>query len=125
MRNMFLAAATVVALAASGSAFAQSQQGGYLGQNPGAHQTASAASAADLGSRQGGYLGKNAGGNLAPARAAEANMAGSPMAWCNAASLEPGRCRSRAVYDHAYCMQQDASHYASCRQVMDYIGWHN
>jgi hypothetical protein len=53
-------------LMASGAAFAQSHQGGYLGKNPAATQdTASQERVAPpaLGSGQGGYLGANAGAN--------------------------------------------------------------
>ena len=126
MRKVFLAAFTVAALAFSGGAFAQSHQGGYLGLNPAGGQVAAAPAPSDVGSHQGGYLGQNPGANLAPARAPDASdMKANPMAWCNASSIEPGRCRSRAQYDHAYCMDHNADHYAACRRAMDYVGWHN
>jgi hypothetical protein len=127
MRKTILAALAAAVLAYGGSAFAQSHQGGYLGQNPGAHQTASTAAPAppDVGSHQGGYLGLNHGAKLAPAPTAADDMRSSPGAWCRVASVEPGRCAGRAQFDHAYCMQKDADHYASCRRAMDFIGWHN
>ncbi len=54
----------VFLLMASGAAFAQSHQGGYIGKNPGATQeTASQERVAPTaqGSGQGGYLGSNVG----------------------------------------------------------------
>jgi hypothetical protein len=124
MRKVFLAALTVAALAFSGGAFAQSHQGGYLGLNPAGNQVAAAPAPSDVGSHQGGYLGENAGSKLAPARAADADMKASPMAWC-ANAMDPGRCRSRAEPDHAYCLQHNPDNYANCRRTMDFIGWHN
>jgi hypothetical protein len=127
MRKLILAAAAAATLMFAGGAFAQSQQGGYLGVNPGGHQTASTAAPApaDVGSGQGGYLGRNPGAKLAPARTATDDMRSSPTAWCRAASVEPGRCAGRAQADHTYCMQKDPEHYASCRRTLDYMGWHN
>jgi hypothetical protein len=122
---MILAAVAAATLAFSGGAFAQSQQGGYLGLNPAGHQVASTPAPADVGSRQGGYLGQNAGNKLAPAGATGGDMRATPTAWCRAASVEPGRCMGRAAADHDYCMQKDADHYAACRRAMDFIGWHN
>jgi hypothetical protein len=123
-RTAFLALLGTATLA-GGPAFAQSQQGGYLGLNPGTHQTASTVAPARVGSGQGGYLGLNAGADLKPAPAETADMKTSPMAWCRMASIEPGRCMSRATYDHAYCIEHDPDHYATCRRLMDSIGWHN
>jgi hypothetical protein len=125
LRTALLAALGAATLAGSGSAFAQSQQGGYLGANPGAHQTASAAAPARTTTGQGGYLGMNAGADLSPARTAGMDMKASPGAWCRMASLVPGRCESRAADDHAYCADHDPDHYATCRRLMDAIGWHN
>jgi hypothetical protein len=125
IRKILFALVAVAGLAVSGGAFAQSGQGGYLGANPGGHQTTSQAPA-QLGSMQGGYLGQNPGAGLAAPKAADAaEMMASPTAWCRSASIEPGRCSSRATPDHEYCMQQGADHYAACRRAMDFIGWHN
>ena len=52
-------------LLASGGAFAQSHQGGYLGSNPGAHVAPRIAAPAAKGSGQGGYLGLSPGGHQA------------------------------------------------------------
>jgi hypothetical protein len=97
MRKMFLVAIAVTTLAGVGGAFAQSQQGGYLGENPGGHQTAAAATVQDF--------------KTAP-----------PDAWCRAKSFWQDRCASRAQDDHTYCMQHDSDHYASCRGMMDGLG---
>jgi hypothetical protein len=120
MRKLFLAALAAAALTTGGAAFAQSQQGGYLGQNPAGQQTASAAAPARIGgSGQGGYLGQNPGGALKPAgRVAETDMRGSPTAWC-AVSPEPYRCRSRAAVEHEMCVTKDPQYYASCRFALD------
>ncbi len=125
LRTAFLAALGAATLAGNATAFAQSQQGGYLGANPGAHQTASVPAPTDVGSGQGGYLGLNAGRDLSPNRVANQDMTSSPGAWCRMASMVPGRCESRATYDHAYCIAHDPDHYARCRRAMDFIGWHN
>lgn len=61
MRRSLIALSTTVLLASAGAAFAQSQQGGYLGVNPGSNQTTSAATGSEHGSGEGGYLGKNPG----------------------------------------------------------------
>jgi hypothetical protein len=95
MRNLLLAAVAAVILS-SGTAFAQSQQGGYLGQNPGSHQTA-----------------------RLPAPSANANEAlmSSPTAWCKN-SPEPSRCTARSAAEHQICLQ-NPDNYASCRFAMD------
>jgi hypothetical protein len=120
MRKLILATLAAVALTYGGAAFAQSQQGGYLGQNPGGQQSASAAAPARIGaSGQGGYLGQNPGGGLKPAsRPAEADMRNSPTAWCTK-SPEPYRCRSRAAVEHEMCVTKDPQYYASCRFALD------
>jgi hypothetical protein len=85
-----------------------------------------AAGCSEMESTPGGYMGNNAGHVLKPADAAESDMkTGSPTMWCRAASVEPGRCMSRAAADHAYCLGHDPDHYAACRRAMDFIGWHN
>jgi hypothetical protein len=64
MRNTILVTPILVLLA-SGAAFAQSGQGGYLGKNPTTVETTSQAvkPPAVAGSGQGGYLGEKAGEN--------------------------------------------------------------
>src|SRR5260221_11952981 len=106
MRKIFLAAAVVAALIGGSPAFAQGQQVGYLGQNPGGHQAASAAAPTAQGSGQGGYLGLNHGANLEPARVVEGDMKASPTNWCRK-SPEPSRCRGRANDDHQICAGQE------------------
>jgi len=124
MRRLLITAGLLSSLLASPLALAQSQQGGYLGANPGGH-AASATEPQQLGSMQGGYLGKDVGAGLKPmTRGAVATAESAPGAWCEA-SVDPGRCRSRMMSDHAWCAQHNPQHYASCRQTMDYMGWHN
>jgi hypothetical protein len=118
MRKFLLAMAAVAVLGWTGVASAQSQQGGYLGQNPTGHQTAATnvARPADVGSRQGGYLGQNPGANLAPAKLPEGDMRSSASAWC-AKSPEPSRCRGSAETNHKMCLE--ASNYDACRTAYD------
>jgi hypothetical protein len=61
------AVAGAVLLGATGAAFAQSHQGGYLGLNPGAGLTAAGPVVPTHGSGQGGYLGINPGAGLTAA----------------------------------------------------------
>jgi hypothetical protein len=125
MRKRLVTVGLLVSLVGSPMALAQSQQGGYLGENPGAHITSATVEQPQLGSVQGGYLGKNIGAELKPmVRSGVSGPTSSPAAWCED-SLDPGRCRSRAADDHAWCAEHNPGHYASCRQTMDYIGWHN
>jgi hypothetical protein len=118
MRKFVLAMAAVAVLGWAGGALAQSQQGGYLGQHPGAQQTAttSVARPADVGSRQGGYLGQNPGANLAPATLPQGDLRSSATAWC-AKSPEPSRCRGSAEMNHKLC--GEASNYEACRAAYD------
>jgi hypothetical protein len=126
MRKILFAAVAVASLAVSAGAFAQSGQGGYLGLNPGGQLAAAPSAQPHPSSQQGGYLGVNPGAGLsAPKPADAAEMMANPVAWCRTNSVEPGRCASRALPDHQYCMQQGADHYATCRRAMDFIGWHN
>jgi hypothetical protein len=121
MRMMFLAAIAAATLASAGGAFAQSQQGGYLGQNVGNHQIATTAPSGLPGSRQGGYLGLNNGAQLKPLPAAEEEAAEarmSPRAWCKS-STEPSRCWATAEREHASCMATSPDHYAACRFALD------
>jgi hypothetical protein len=118
MRKIFLAAVVAMTLAGGGTAFAQSQQGGYLGQNPGGQQIATTTPSGVPGSHQGGYLGLNAGGQQAPARTADADIRGTPENWCTS-SPEPSRCRARAAAEHGLCMTKEPQHYASCRFALD------
>jgi len=128
MRNIFVAAIAAATLAwGAGGAVAQSQQGGYLGINPGAHQTSSAGPVEKLGpsripgSGQGGYLGLNPGAHLTPLpraeeEAAEARMA--PRAWCKS-SVELSKCWANAQRDHDSCMNTSPDHYEACRFALD------
>jgi hypothetical protein len=116
MRKILLAVAIAASLIGGSPAFAQSQQGGYLGQNPGGQQ-ASVPPPSVHGSGQGGYLGLNHGANLAPARVVEGDMS-SPMGWCQK-SPEPSRCRGRAVDDHKICAGKEGDSYLSCRFALD------
>jgi hypothetical protein len=59
------------ALFASGGAFAQSHQGGYLGINPGAHLASASAATPTHGSGQGGYLGIDPGARLTESQAVQ------------------------------------------------------
>jgi hypothetical protein len=70
MRKQLIALTGVVLLASAGAAFAQSQQGGYLGLNPGTNVTVSHGIGTNSGSGQGGYLGLNPGANLTASAAA-------------------------------------------------------
>jgi hypothetical protein len=101
-----------------------SGQGGYLGANPGAHVQAPQ-QAPQIGSLQGGYLGKNPGADMQPKKPGAAVDASSPpTAFCDSASIEPGRCRSRAEVDHKMCADRaDSAHYMSCRRTLDLFGW--
>lgn len=121
MRKLFLAAIAAATLAASGGAFAQSHQGGYLGLNPGGHQLATTSPSGVAGSHQGGYLGLNHGADLKPLaatdeQAAEARMA--PRAWCKS-STEPSRCWATAERDHGSCLATSPDNYAACRFALD------
>ena len=120
MRKTLLAATAVLAigLGCTVEALAQSHQGGYLGQNPGANQVATGIAAPTRGSGQGGYLGLNPGANLKPAGTASGDMRSSPEAWC-VNSPEPSRCRARAQAENQMCVGKDPSAYASCRFALD------
>jgi hypothetical protein len=125
MQKMFLAAIVAASLVSTSGAFAQSHQGGYLGLNPGATTAPSIVPPPpQLGSMQGGYLGKNPGANLQPLKPRGTVDASSPPnAFCDAASIEPDRCRTRAEADHTICLKQDPDHYMSCRRILDLFGW--
>ena len=76
MKRMMLAAAVALMFGA-GAAYAQSGQGGYLGENAAKTQpTASTTAQAPKTSGQGGYLGEHPAANPAPTTAA-APQAGS------------------------------------------------
>ena len=91
MRKILLTTAAVMLLA-SGGAWAQSQQGGYLGLNPGKE--------------------------LQTAKIPAETMTDSPAAWCRF-SPEPSRCRARAAVEHEMCRGKEGASYASCRFAMD------
>jgi hypothetical protein len=119
MRKLLFATVAVMGLAASTTVFAQSQQGGYLGLNPGAQQTASTIEAPRAGSQEGGYLGLNAGAKLTTLRPAAPSLAdelADPVAWC-ATSTDPGHCRANAEADQQICVA-NPQHYDACRYAM-------
>jgi len=119
LRTAFLAALGAATLAGSGTGFAQSHQGGYLGVDPGAHQTASVAAPARPGSGQGGYLGLDAGADLKPAPVMEGDERSSPMMWCQKTPGDRDICMKNAEADHKQCMAEDPSHYDACRFAFD------
>ena len=59
----FLALSAVAVLLAGGAAYAQSNQGGYIGKKPGANAPTGQATPPRQGMGQGGYLGKDPGAN--------------------------------------------------------------
>ena len=91
MRKLILVAAAAATLACGG-AFAQSKQGGYLGQNPGSGQQS--------------------------ARVVEEPMTESPMSWCRF-SPEPSRCRARSAIEHTMCQGKSEHDYTACRFALD------
>jgi len=123
MRKLFVTSLVLATLAFGGAAFAQSQQGGYLGENPGGHAATGSGIPPQVGSMQGGYLGKNPGATSQPQRPAgtvDANSA--PTAFCDNGSIEPDRCRGRADVDHKMCADK-GDQYAACRRTLDMMGW--
>ena len=62
MRHLLVAASTLGLVLASGAAFAQSGQGGYLGKDPATQTPSTSQPPPAVGSGQGGYLGKDPGG---------------------------------------------------------------
>jgi hypothetical protein len=124
MRKMMIAFA-VTAVLGTGTAFGQSQQGGYLGVNPGAHQTASTVAPSATGSGQGGYLGQNLGAGLTAGQRGAPSLAdelADASAWCRM-SRDPDHCRGNAAGDHKICVA-DPQHYDSCRYAMSQM-FHN
>jgi hypothetical protein len=123
MRKFLATAGVLAPLALAGPVLAQSQQGGYLGADPGAGATVAEAGAPQIGSMLGGYLGQNLGTGLTLFKPAPpSSFPTTPTAWCDY-SVEPDRCRTRAVPDHAWCLKHNPQHYGNCRQTMDYVGW--
>ncbi len=99
MKNVLVVAGILVAGVTAGPVQAQSQQGGYLGR-------------------------LELAGSLMPKRLAPAtSFATSPAAWCDY-SVDTDRCRGRAEPDHKWCTAHAPDRYVTCRQTMDYIGWH-
>jgi hypothetical protein len=117
MRKLILALAALAVLALTPTAFAQSQQGGYLGLNPGGQVASQATTPTQPNSQQGGYLGQNPGAAQTPARTASADSA---TGWCTA-SPEPSRCRARAAVEHNICDKpgKTADSYGHCRFALD------
>src|SRR5258706_8646765 len=70
MNTRCLTLAAGLLLATATGAFAQSNQGGYLGLNPGANVPVSHGTGIPQGSGQGGYLGEHPGADLTASRAA-------------------------------------------------------
>ncbi len=131
MRYGFAATVAAVSLMFAAVAYAAdtpshvegSGQGGYLGSNPGANAPQQAPGP-QLGSLQGGYLGKNPGAQSQPPRQhGTVDASSPPAAYCDALSMEPDRCKSRADADHKMCVQNNPDHYASCRRTLDLFGW--
>jgi hypothetical protein len=87
------------------------------------------------GSGQGSYLGQNPAAPVVPnPRAAQLGSlpekgkigpSSKPIAFCDAESSVPSRCRGRAEEDHAMCVGRGEAGYVSCRRALDQIGWHN
>jgi len=97
-----------------------SGQGGYLGVAPGAAPPfAPAPQGQQLGAMPGANLGQGAGARTPAA----INASSPPAAFCDAYSIEPGRCRSRAEADHEMCAKQSPDRYLSCRRTLDLFGW--
>ena len=121
MRKFLFATVAVISLAASTGAFAQSQQGGYLGGDAGAHQAAATPATPRETSHQGGYLGLSAGSSLmAPRRAAPslADELADALSWCTVSTATaPTYCRNNAAGDHSICVA-NPEHYDSCRYAM-------
>jgi hypothetical protein len=119
LRTAFLAALGAATLVGANPASAQSLQGGYLGLNTAAHQTASLAAPAQPGSGQGGYLGRNAGADLKPAPVMEGDVKSSPMIWCQKTPGDRDICMKNAEVDHKQCMAEAPNHYEACRFAFD------
>jgi hypothetical protein len=103
-----------------------SGQGGYLGDSPTARPPIRPIPP-QTGSLQGGYLGREPGAALeAPKPLGWVGADSKPTAFCDAASVEPDRCRSRADADHDMCVKQmpsGAMGYMDCRRTLDLFGW--
>jgi hypothetical protein len=136
MKRAFVMALAAGALLLGPAAFAQtvqpanpshiegSGQGGYLGVNPGGHAPAHQTPPPQTGSLQGGYLGRDPGATMQPVKPRGSVDASSPpTAFCDSASVEPDRCRSRADADHEMCVKQNPDHYMNCRRTLDLFGW--
>ena len=119
LRTALLAALGAATLAGANPASAQSLQGGYLGLDVGAHQTASLAAPAHPGSGQGGYLGLDAGADLKPAPVMEGDERSSPMMWCQKTPGDRDICMKNAAADHKQCMAEAPNHYEACRFAFD------
>ena len=125
MRTILIVAVVLAQLTVVDRALAESLQGEQLGTDANAQAVVAHPALPWRGSSFGGYLGTNPGVGLKPFHGApEASLLTMPAAWCDH-SLVPGRCRSRAEADHAWCLGRTPQpRYARCRQTMDYIGWH-
>jgi len=124
MRNTLIMAVALAQLTLVDYALAESRHGEDPGTEANAQTVAAYPQLSWRGSSLGGYLGTNPGVGLKPIqKAPEASFPTMPAAWCDY-SLVPGRCRSRAEADHAWCLVRTAQlDYAQCRQTLDYIGW--
>jgi hypothetical protein len=93
-----------------------SGQGGYLGSDPGAESTPAAP-------QQLGAMPNALRGAPQPARPT-IDASSPPTAYCDSASMEPDRCRSRAADDHKMCSDRtDSASYMACRRTLDLFGW--
>ena len=129
MKGRFLAMLAVGACLMAPAAFAQqlpnpahnyeggSGQGGYLGTHPGAEAPAQQPQR-QLGAMPNGLRGAQ------PQQRNAIDASSPPTAYCDAASMEPDRCRSRAADDHKMCADRsDSASYMSCRRTLDLFGW--
>jgi hypothetical protein len=123
MRGSLIAFAAASIVTLSGTAWAMSGQGGYLGLNPGAGLQPPEQQIGIPMSHQGGYLGLNPGAELHPLNLDTASdFKTTSGAWC-AGSVEPTRCLKRAEVDHKYCVEHEQDHYATCRRALDFVAW--
>ncbi|MEJ0070998.1 MAG: hypothetical protein WDO24_22230 [Pseudomonadota bacterium] len=123
MRKTILAAIAVATLACSGGAFAQSQQGGYLGQNPGGHQLATTAAPSGRAGLAPGRLSRPQP-RLDPEAAAgrrrssrrDGDVAARLVQVVDPSRRAAGRPRSAS---NRSCLDTSPNNYAACRFALD------